>query len=214
LALQSKFLRVIQEREITPIGDSRTFKVDVRIVSATNQDLDNLRRDKLFREDLYYRLNVVPVHLPALRERPLDIAALAQHFIERANRRHGRRVVGLSTDASLALSNYRWPGNVREMQNLIERVVILKVGEGLIGYDDLPPHIVEKSPGGSLSELRLPESGLDINETLAVVETRLTLDALERAKGNKARAAELLGLKRTTLVERLKKLHLEYEQQA
>jgi DNA-binding NtrC family response regulator len=209
LTMQSKFLRVIQEREVTPVGDSRTFKVDVRIVSATNQDLDTLRRDKLFREDLYYRLNVVPVHLPALAERPLDIPSLAQHFIERANRRHGRRVQGLSDSATTVFCDYAWPGNVRELQNLVERVVILKGSDGPIAPEDLPAHVTTRASFGPLSELRLPERGLDINETLALVETRLTLDALERAKGNKARAAELLGLKRTTLVERLKKLHLE-----
>jgi DNA-binding NtrC family response regulator len=209
LTMQSKFLRVIQEREVTPVGDSRTFKVDVRIVSATNQDLDTLRRDKLFREDLYYRLNVVPVHLPALAERPLDIPGLAQHFIERANRRHGRRVQGLSEEASVTFCSYAWPGNVRELQNLVERVVILKGSDGPIQLEDLPTHVTTRTTLGPLSELRLPEKGLDINETLALVETRLTLDALERAKGNKARAAELLGLKRTTLVERLKKLHFE-----
>ena len=214
LTLQSKFLRVIQEREVTPVGDSRTFKVNVRIVSATNQDLDNLRRDKLFREDLYYRLNVVPIHLPALQERPSDVPALAEHFIERANRRHGRHVGGLSPHAAQALAAYRWPGNVREMQNLIERVVILKNGEGPVHHEDLPPHIVATATHAAIGEVCLPERGLDINETLAGVETRLTLDALARARGNKARAAELLGLKRTTLVERLKKLNLESEQHA
>ncbi len=209
LSMQSKFLRVIQEREVTPVGDSRTFKVDVRLVSATNQDLDNLRRDKLFREDLYYRLNVVPVHLPALCERPQDIPALAEHFIGRANRRHGRRVHGLSTAARDIFCTYAWPGNVRELQNLVERVVILTGVDGPLGPEDLPPHMLAQPSGGPLGDLRLPEKGLDINETLATVETRLTMDALERSRGNKARAAELLGLKRTTLVERLKKLRLD-----
>jgi transcriptional regulator with PAS, ATPase and Fis domain len=209
LSMQSKFLRVLQEREVTPVGDSRTFKVDVRIVSATNQDLDDLRRDKLFREDLYYRLNVVPVHLPTLFERPQDILCLAEAFIERAAKRHGRKIRGIDSSAERILQNYRWPGNVREMQHLMERVVILKEQEGQITADDLPSHLRDQPLSSPFGELRLPEAGLDINQTLAVVETRLTLDALQRAGGNKAKAAELLGLKRTTLVERLKKLQLD-----
>ena len=208
LGLQGKLLRVIQEREFTPVGDNRTCKVDVRIVSATNQDLASLCRERLFREDLYYRLNVLPLQLPSLAERPLDIPLLANHFIGRANERHCRNVRKLTAAAERIFCDYSWPGNVRELQHLIERLVVLKGEDGPIDYDDLPTHMVQVHGAGDAPHVSLPEHGLDLNETLAVVETSLTLDALERAKGNKARAAELLGLKRTTLVERLKKLNL------
>lgn len=209
LALQGKLLRVIQEREFTPVGDNRTCKVDVRIVSATNQDLAALCRERLFREDLYYRLNVLPLQLPSLAERRADIPLLADYFMTRANDRHGRNVRGLTSEAEAVFYAYGWPGNVRELQHLIERLVVLKSEDGPIDYDDLPTHMVQSRDPAGLPRVMLPEHGLDLNETLALVETSLTLDALERAKGNKARAAELLGLKRTTLVERLKKLNLD-----
>ena len=208
LTLQGKLLRVIQEREVTPVGDSRTFKVDVRLISATNQDLHQLCQDKQFREDLYYRLNVIPIHIPSLAERPQDIPLLANHFIARASRRHNRRTTGLDAGAREAFCIYDWPGNVRELQNIVERVVVLKSNDGLITRSDLPPQLLQPRRAVMVGDLRLPENGLDINETLTAVETRLTLEALERACGNKAKAAELLGLKRTTLVERLKKLSL------
>ncbi|RYF16756.1 MAG: sigma-54-dependent Fis family transcriptional regulator, partial [Oxalobacteraceae bacterium] len=208
--LQSKLLRVLQEREVTPVGESRVVKVDVRIIAATNQELEQLCRDRSFREDLYYRLNVVPVQLPTLAERRSDIPLLVSHFVKRANRRHGRSIKGIDASAATALCQYGWPGNIRELHNVIERIAVLKPDDGPIGLYDLPPALCRR-PASTTQNLGgaivLPQEGLDINETLACMEERLTHEALERAGGNKARAAELLGLKRTTLVERLKKLN-------
>lgn len=211
VSLQSKLLRVLQEREITPIGDSRVLKVDVRIIAATNQNLRQLCDDKIFRDDLYYRLNVVPVHLPTLAQRRSDIPLLAAHFIRKANHRHGRNIRGIDAHAASSLCAYGWPGNIRELHNIIERIAVLKPDDTLIGVHDLPSHIHSQkiTTTNFLGQpIALPKEGLDINETLACMEERLTIEALERSHGNKARAAELLGLKRTTLVERLKKLNL------
>jgi transcriptional regulator with PAS, ATPase and Fis domain len=220
LASQSKLLRVLQEREVTPVGDAQLIKVDVRIIAATNQNLRTLCDEKQFREDLYYRLNVVPIHLPTLAERPGDIPLLVGHIIKSANRRHGRRLAGLDAAAATAMCSYHWPGNVRELHNVIERIAVLKADDGTIHRSDLPSHIAQLSSADMAlhapialvtdsilsPKLALPQGGFDINEALATMETQLTLDALRRAGGNKARAAALLGLKRTTLVERLKKL--------
>lgn len=215
LSLQSKLLRVLQERELTPVGDAQLVKIDVRIVAATNQDLAALCKERLFREDLYYRLNVVPVHLPNLAERRSDITLLSSAFLAQANVRHHRQLKGLDAGAAAAMVQYDWPGNVRELHNVIERIAVLKAKDEPITRRDLPAHIAGPlschPPAPQLPAMlhwELPQEGLDINETLASMETRLTLDALRRSKGNKANAAKLLGLKRTTLVERLKKLNL------
>jgi DNA-binding NtrC family response regulator len=211
LNLQSKLLRVLQEREVTPVGDSRVVKLDVRVIAATNQELEQLCKDKAFREDLYYRLNVVPVQLPTLAERRSDIPLLVSHFIKQANRRHGRSIRGIDASAATALCNYTWPGNIRELHNVIERIAVLKHDDATITTHDLPASLCKRSNalapvlGGAIM---VSEDGLDINQTMASLETRLTFEALEIAGGCKARAAELLGLKRTTLVERLKKLNL------
>lgn len=214
LSLQSKLLRVLQERELTPIGDAALVKVDVRIIAATNQDLQIQCKERLFREDLFYRLNVVPLHLPNLAQRRSDITLLCSAFLRQANVRHHRNLKGLDAGAAAAMVQYDWPGNVRELHNVIERIAVLKPRDEPITRTDLPDNI--SGPGAHstcrnlLHEERwsLPTEGLDINEMLASVETRLTLDALKLSKGNKAEAAKLLGLKRTTLVERLKKLNL------
>lgn len=211
MPLQSKLLRVLQEREVTPVGESRVVKLDVRVIAATNQELEQLCRDKAFREDLYYRLNVVPVHLPTLADRRSDIPLLVSHFIKQANRRHGRSIRGIDANAATALCNYSWPGNIRELHNVIERIAVLKPDDATIGMQDLPASLCKRTSlmnpavGGAIV---VSEDGLDINQTMATLETRLTFEALEIAGGCKARAAELLGLKRTTLVERLKKLNL------
>ncbi len=211
LSLQSKFLRVIQEREFTPVGETRPRKANVRIVSATNRDLLDRAQKGDFREDLYYRLNVIPVQIPDLRERPEDIPHLIDFFIKKACQRHGRFTPGADDEVIRALKKYGWPGNVRELENLIERMVILKMDEGPINRGDLPGMLTEKagsSGTGDVFSMELPEEGLNIRETLDELEARLTVDALRRSQGNKAKAAELLGLKRTTLIERLKRLKL------
>ncbi len=208
LSLQAKLLRVIQEREMAPVGESRTRSVDVRILAATNVDLEERCRQRLFRDDLYYRLNVLPIQLPSMASRRADIPLLAHHFIAVANRRHERQVTGINDDAVHALSTYNWPGNVREMANLMERLVILK-GKGNLTLAELPMGFRNATPTTNpLDMVMLPENGIDLNAAMERLEVRLTLDALRRSEGNKAKAAELLGLKRTTLIERLKKLQI------
>jgi len=211
IGLQSKFLRVIQEREFTPVGETKPRKADVRIVSATNRDLLARAGEGHFREDLYYRLNVIPVQIPALHERPKDVGILAEFFVERACKRHGRRTPGPDDEVRGILSRYGWPGNVRELENLIERIVILKADEGPITRADLPANMVDRVAVASsdMMDMELPEEGINIRDTLDELESRLTLGALKRCNGNKAKAAELLGLKRTTLIERLKRLKLD-----
>ena len=211
LALQGKILRAIQEREVTPVGDTRTIHVDTRIVSATNQNLDQLCAEKTFREDLFYRLNVVPIEVPALAERRGDIPELVEHFLERTARRYQRAGHRLGAAARQALCSYGWPGNIRELQNTIERIVVLKSGTGPITPDDLPQHMCAQPPKAAMNEMSLPQDGFNIDQFLTALETRLTYEALSRANNNRRQAAKLLGLNRTTLVERLKKLNLVEE---
>lgn len=211
LVLQGKFLRVIQEKEFTPIGESRAQKADVRIIAATNRDLEERARNGQFREDLFYRLNVIPIELPALNERIADVPMLAAHFVERANRRHSRKVTGIEPGALLRLAAYPWPGNIRELHNLLERLVILK-GKGELREADLPPAFAKRDAtpddddAAQAEAHASAEGGVDLTMALERLERRLTVDALRRAQGNKAKAAQMLGLKRTTLIERLKKL--------
>jgi transcriptional regulator with PAS, ATPase and Fis domain len=207
LDLQGKFLRVIQEKEITPVGETKSRKVDVRLVAATNRDLNQQCKDGKFREDLFYRLNVIPINLPALKERIADVPMLCRYFLQRSNKRHRRMVDGISDDAQEVLNGHAWPGNVREMENLIERLVILKK-EGLIDLSDLPPELSNSPADQLLSQNVFPVDGVNLKETLEQIEVKLIKQALSRSGGNKAKAAQLLQLKRTTLVERLKKLGL------
>ncbi len=208
LGLQAKLLRVIQEREITPVGEVRPRKIDVRFVAATHRDLEELAEAGRFREDLLYRLSVIPVELPPLEARRSDIPLLVEAFTERANRRRGRQVSGWSDEAMAMLQAYDWPGNVRQLENVVERVVLLK-RSGLVEPSDLPRRIRERvGPSDTLSALgrpALPEEGLDLRDAVERFENALILQALERSGWNKSRAAEILGMNRTTLVEKLKK---------
>ena len=208
LTLQGKFLRVIQEQEFTPVGETKPRKANVRIVSATNQDLLKSCKEGAFREDLYYRLNVIPIQMPTLVERPGDIPILLQYFIERSTKRHDRFVSGVEDEVLRMFVSYGWPGNVRELENMVERIVILKKEEGHLHRGDLPPALTHASEAGNLGGVQLPEEGINIKKALEDLESKLTIDALRRSNGNKAQAAELLGLKRTTLIERLKRLGL------
>jgi DNA-binding NtrC family response regulator len=207
-ALQCKLLRAIQDRQITPVGEVRATRADARIVAATHRDLEALCSEGRFREDLFWRLNVVPLCIPPLRERGDDVLLLARRFVDEFNRRHGRRTEGLTDEAELALRAYDWPGNVRQLENSIERAVILK-REGMIDVGDLPARLHAERPAtGLLGSVRLPASGVDLNEALEECEVRLILQALDRTGGNKAQAATLLHLNRTTLVEKLRKREL------
>lgn len=208
-SLQSKLLRVLQEREFERLGDNRPVRIDVRIVAATNSDLAQRVAEGTFREDLYYRLNVIPIRLPPLRERREDIPLLAQHFAERLGREMipPRPHVTFSQEAMRRLMAYSWPGNVRQLENLIERTLILTPGRSQVEASDLPPEIraaEEPLP----EEPVLPEGGFDLEKYLRGVERRLIRHALKQSGGNKRRAAALLGLKRTTLVEKIKRLEV------
>ena len=208
--LQVKLLRVIQEREFERVGGARTLKADVRIIAATNKNLEEEIARGRFREDLYYRLNVIPLNLPPLRERGSDIELLAEHFIQSYAQSHACTVAGFSPDALSALRRYRWPGNVRELENLIERMAVLSEGP-LVELSDLPEKFMNLPPverSGSPLNLELPEGGLDLAEAVGEFERSIILQALNRTDWVKNRAAQLLNLNRTTLVEQIKKQNL------
>jgi two-component system response regulator PilR (NtrC family) len=206
-ALQAKLLRVLQAREFERVGDSQTVKVDVRVVAATNSDLRKMVAEGTFREDLFYRLNVIPVRLPALRERRADIPLLAQHFLERLSQESpDRGRVTLAQDAQQALMAFDWPGNVRQLENVIERAFALSPGRSQIHLADLSPELQRMPVTADPSDYVLPDTGLDLDELVCRFELTLIKRALDRTGGNKRAAAELLRLKRTTLIEKLKRL--------
>jgi len=215
LQLQSKLLRVLQARQFEAVGSNKTIDVDVRIIAATNRDLEEAIQKREFREDLYYRLNVIPLKVPALRERKSDIPQLIQHFITQFNQATGHSVEMPSGQILEALQAYDWPGNVRELENLIERLVILK-GQGTVDLGDLPHRIFQKfaegrpAGTGAMSEwefprMVLPNNGLDLKAIVDAFENHLVDQALARTNNNKNRASELLHMNRTTLVEKLRK---------
>jgi DNA-binding NtrC family response regulator len=201
--LQVKLLRVLQDRTFEPVGSSKTISVNVRVIAATNQDLEEAIRSRRFREDLFYRLNVIPIEAPPLRMRREDIGLLTQHFLERTSRTRGRPAPALSSEALALLSAYDWPGNVRELENLIERLVTLG-GDREITAADLPSNLCRIN-APALSALRVPATGLSFRNVVEEVEEKLIRDALELTHGNKNQAARLLGLNRTTLLEKMKR---------
>jgi DNA-binding NtrC family response regulator len=206
-ALQMKLLRVLQEREFERIGDSHSTKVDVRVIAATNSDLGQMVKDGTFREDLYYRLNVIPVHLPPLTERKEDVPLLVQHFLDKFRAQSpGAPAITVSQEAMRRLMAYHWPGNVRQLENAIERAVAFGAGRAQIDVLDLPAELQQAREAAMSTTISLPEEGLDLGALVAGIERELIQRSLERTGGNKGRAAELLGLKRTTLVEKLKRL--------
>jgi DNA-binding NtrC family response regulator len=202
-ALQMKLLRVLQEREFERVGDSHTTKVDVRVIAATNSDLMRLVSEGQFREDLFYRLNVIPVQLPPLRERKEDIPLLVQHFLETL--RPGAALT-VSQEAMRRLMAFLWPGNVRQLENAVERAVALSAGRTQIDISDLPTEVQQVQESALTTAITLPEDGLDLDMFIADIERDLIQRSLERTGGNKGQAARLLNLKRTTLVEKLKRL--------
>ena len=213
-ALQMKLLRVLQEREFERVGDSNTIKVDVRIIAATNSDLGRMVAGGQFREDLFYRLNVIPVQLPPLRDRKEDVPLLVQHFLGKfqAERsatadRHSTEPLTVSQECMRRLMAYQWPGNVRQLENAVERAVAFAAGRAQIDVSDLPTEIQQAQvPSAPASSVTLPEDGVDLDAYIASIERQLIERSLERTGGNKGQAARLLSLKRTTLVEKLKRL--------
>ncbi len=206
--LQVKLLRVLQDRTFEAVGSSKTVSVNVRVIAATNQDLAQAIADRRFREDLFYRLNVIPVEVPPLRKRREDIPLLVQHFLDIANQECGKQVKGISHEGMETLCDYAWPGNVRELENLMERLVIL-CDAGEIGAEDLPDQFAQQE-APTVTVPRLPPTGLSFRDVVDDFETDLILQALEQTQWNKNRAARLLGLNRTTLLEKIKKKRLEH----
>ncbi|MCB0329530.1 MAG: sigma-54-dependent Fis family transcriptional regulator [Bdellovibrionales bacterium] len=209
--LQVKLLRVLQDHIIEPVGSTRSIPVNVRIVAATNKDLRKEVEAGRFREDLFYRLQVVPIELPALRERDGDTALLAHYFLEREAEKLGRGPLRFTTDALTRLAGFEWPGNIRELENLVRRLAVLSDG-GLIDTPDLPEYVRgdESIATAQATEIfELPAGGLNFNEVVDSFETNLILKALDRTDWNKKAAAQLLNLNRTTLVEKIKKKGLE-----
>jgi DNA-binding NtrC family response regulator len=207
-ALQAKLLRVLQAREFERVGDSQTIKVDVRVIAATNSDLKRMVEGGTFREDLFYRLNVIPVRIPPLRERRADIPLLAQHFLDRlaAEATPGRGRVTVAQDAQQALMAYGWPGNVRQLENTVERAFALSPGRSQIVFADLPDELRETRLPAAEEDVDIPDGGVDMERLVSDFERSLIKRALGRTGGNKRQAADLLHVKRTTLVEKLKRL--------
>ena len=206
-ALQVKLLRVLQERTFEPVGSSKTQHIDVRVIAATHQNLEQLISERKFREDLYYRLNVLPIRVPPLSERRDDIPLLVHHFIDVVNQEKQTQVDGVTDAAMEHLVAYDWPGNIRQLENWIERMAILQ-REGEIDVDQLP-HEVASAGARQAVAPRLGPEGLSFNSVIDQVETDLILQALEQTHWNKNRAATLLGLNRTTLLEKIKKKGLQ-----
>ncbi|MBN1141273.1 MAG: sigma-54-dependent Fis family transcriptional regulator [Deltaproteobacteria bacterium] len=216
--LQAKLLRVLQEREFEPVGAVKSVPVDVRVVAATHRDLEKLVEDGKFREDLYYRLNVVPLTIPPLRDRDDDIPELVDQFVRCFSRNRNLGETCFEPEVIQSLRGYRWPGNVRELKNLVQRMVVLHGGES-ITLDLLPEKYGVPAGGGNGRELEetivvappppraevLGQGPIDFNSLVSEFEDRLILQALTRTGGNKKEAAELLNLKRTTLLEKIKK---------
>ncbi|MBS1858042.1 MAG: sigma-54-dependent Fis family transcriptional regulator [Acidobacteria bacterium] len=208
LELQSKLLRVLQEREVQRLGGNETIRLDVRVVAATNCDLAARVEDGGFREDLYYRLNVVPLRMPPLRERTGDVALLARHFVEKICRAEGLPLKRLSPEAGERLAAYSWPGNVRQLENAIESAVALSDGRELLVPSDFPV-LAEPRPravAAAVPLIPVPDTGLDYERTLAGIEKSILEQALRKTGGNKKAAADMLGLKRTTLSAKVRSL--------
>jgi transcriptional regulator with GAF, ATPase, and Fis domain len=221
LSLQVKILRVLQEREFERVGGSKTIKADVRVVAATNRDLEEEVSKGTFREDLFYRLNVIPIVLPPLRERGEDVIILARYFLKNFCTNHRPGILGMAEEVADILARYSWPGNVRELENFMERMSILCDGES-IGLVDLPDKILretgvevpKRAPAPADASFRWPElkdlreKSMGLKEFLDHVEERLLTEALGEVDGIKNKAAEVLGIKRTTLIEKLKKKNM------
>ena len=189
--MQVKLLRVLQERRVRPVGSSHEVEVKVRVLAATNRDLERAVKNEEFREDLYYRLNVLHVHLPPLRQRAADLPELARHFVERTCENFGTSPKRLTPDALRVLQAHSWPGNVRELENVIERTVALESTE-MISSGSLPEHLRGTAGGPAIEQMGLPEEGLDIEEYMDNVRRSLMRQALEKTDGHQKQASELL----------------------
>jgi DNA-binding NtrC family response regulator len=206
LDLQSKLLRVLQEREFQRLGSSESVKADVRVVAATNCSLERRIEEGRFREDLFYRLNVVPIEMPPLRLRRADIPLLARHFLEKVCRAEGLGLKRLLPDAVDRLSEHHWPGNVRQLENAVEMAVALSGERPALDARDFPLNSGRSAAGATAPVVALPEGGMDYERTVAGIERSILAQALEKTGGNKKAAARMLGLKRTTLCAKVRSL--------
>ena len=206
--LQIKLLRVLQEQEVERIGSNRQIKLDVRIISATNVNLEEEVKKGNFRDDLFYRLNVIPVTLPPLRDRVEDILQLVRHFLAKYCKEMDRPLMSIAKEVLMALEIYKWPGNVRELENVVERTVALTEGDQ-IALDDLPTNITRAYSEQEEMPTRITSRGVDMVKVLSDIERKMIIDALSLADGVKARAAALLNLNRTTLVEKMRRLGMD-----
>ena len=206
--LQVKVLKVLEEGEFEQVGGSKTIRVDVRIIAATHRDLSEEVQKGNFREDLYYRLYVIPLILPSLRHRKTDIPLLISHFMQQSNQKNDRRVQEITEEALDMMMNYAWPGNVRELKNMMERLVVLK-GDGKILAGDLPIELKSTHRFEPSTTIEISDEGICLNSAVTEFEKALILQSLEKTKWVKNKAAKLLHLNRTTLVEKIKRHHLQ-----
>jgi two-component system, NtrC family, response regulator PilR len=189
--LQVKLVRAIQMREVRRVGDTKDIKTDVRLIAASNRDLETAVREGVMREDLFYRLNVIPIRLPPLRERHEDIPLLVAHFIQRFSKDLGKDVRGVSPEAMAILERHHWPGNIRELENAVERAIVLGSSE-MVDADALPESVRRERPAPEPDVVEVPDEGLDLDATLDELERRYLQIALERTRGVQTKAAELL----------------------
>ena len=204
--LQAKLLRALQEREIERVGESRPIKFDARVVAATSEDLPRLVKEGAFREDLFYRLNVVRIGLPPLRTRRDDVPLLARHFIEKACERNNLPPRTIGQDAMRLLMAYDWPGNVRELENAVEHAVALSGTELELQPVQLPPEIIQAKESLILPDMTIPDDGINLTAVMSRIEHELITRSLDKTGGNKRQAARLLQLSRTTLIDKLNRL--------
>ncbi|MGD6833460.1 sigma-54 interaction domain-containing protein [Sutcliffiella halmapala] len=199
LPMQMKLLRALQEGEVEPIGANKPIQVNVRVIAATNRPLEKMMQEKRFREDLYYRIHVIPFHIPSLRERTEDIPMLVEHFIQKICKRTGRRITSVTQDALTVLSRYRWPGNIRELENVIQAAVHLSTGDKLT-LEALPDYLTES--------YTIPFGSKSLKETLEEAEKQAIIQTLENVHDDKLEAAKLLGISKSSLYEKIKKYHI------
>ena len=231
LTLQIKLLRVLAESEIDRVGSNKPIKINIRVITATHSNLEEAIADGKFREDLFYRLNVIPIAIPPLRERKSDIPLLIHHYLKHFNQQKGKSIAGISDAAVEILCNYQWPGNIRELANFMERMVVLSPNKTLSPRDlpekvlgDVPREtwepLVQSEPDETPAEfirksrnhayyIGMPEEGINLKQVVEEFEKELIIEALEKTNGVKNQAATLLGLNRTTLVEKIKKMNIQ-----
>jgi len=206
--LQVKVLKVLEEGEFEQVGGAKTLKADVRVIAATHRDLPEEVKNGNFRQDLFYRLYVIPIGLPALRDRKSDIPYLASYFMQMSNHKNNRQLEGISGEALGIMVSYSWPGNVRELRNVVERLVVL-IGSGKISANDLPKELKAANGYAATQSIEISDDGISLNSAVTEFEKDLILQSLEKTKWVKNKAAKLLQLNRTTLVEKIKRHRIQ-----